>query len=273
MTDRMKGKRAVVVGAGQPESDLLGNGRAIATLLAREGAEVCAVDRDPDRAAATVKQIIAEGGKAHAIIADVGSPEDCARLIEESCAIMGGIDTLVNVVAINHVDADPLKLEVANWQLMMDVNLRAIWLTSRAVVPIMQKQGGGSITNISTLGSRTGGGSLFAYSISKAGVNAVTHSFAVSFAPFGIRCNAILPSWVLTPHSIEGLTRHGIVPNREELEARGSRFVPLGRMGSAMDVANAVLFVSSDEAGFITGLEVPVDGGALAIVGRYERKD
>lgn len=270
---RMKGKKAVVVGAGQPESDLLGNGRAIATLLAREGAEVCCVDRDPDRAAATVRQIVEEGGRGHVIIADVGKPEDCARLIEESHAAMGRIDTLVNNVAINHVDADPLKLEVANWQLMMDVNLRAIWLTSRAVVPIMQKQGGGAITNISTLGSRAGGGSLFAYSISKAGVNAVTHSFAVNFAPDNIRCNAILPSWVLTPHSIEGLTRHGFVPNREELEARGARFVPMGRMGSAMDVANAVLFTSSDESGFITGLEVPVDGGALAIIGRYERKD
>jgi NAD(P)-dependent dehydrogenase (short-subunit alcohol dehydrogenase family) len=270
---RMKGKKAVVVGAGQPESDLLGNGRAIATLLAREGAEVCCVDCDPGRAAATVRQIVEEGGRAHAVIADVGNPEDCARLIDESHGIMGRIDTLVNNVAINHVDADPLKLEVANWQLMMDVNLRAIWLTSRAVVPIMQKQGGGTITNISTLGSRAGGGSLFAYSISKAGVNAVTHSFAVNFAPDNIRCNAILPSWVLTPHSIEGLTRHGFVPNREELEQRGARFVPMGRMGSAMDVANAVLFTASDESGFITGLEVPVDGGALAMVGRYERKD
>jgi NAD(P)-dependent dehydrogenase (short-subunit alcohol dehydrogenase family) len=271
MNARMKNKKAVVVGAGQlPDEELIGNGRAIALLLAREGAEVCCIDREADRAQATVKEIIAEGGKAHAIIADVGNVEDCARLIAESHAAMGRIDALVNSVGMNAGDSDPLKLDVANWQKIMDVNLRAMWLTSRAVVPIMEKQGGGAITNISTVGSRTGGGRLFAYSISKAGVNALTHFFAVQYAPMNIRCNAVLPSWVLTPHSIEGLTRHGIVPNREEMIKNNARFVPLGRMGSAWDVANAVLFLSSEEANFTTGLEIPVDGGTLTIIGRYE---
>jgi NAD(P)-dependent dehydrogenase (short-subunit alcohol dehydrogenase family) len=267
----MLGKKAVVVGAGQLESDLLGNGRAIATLLAREGAEVCVIDRLRDRAEATAAQIEDEGGRAHVIVADVSNPDDCERLIHESHAAMGRIDALVNSVGINHGDNDPLKLDLAGWQQIMDVNLRAAWLTSRTVVPYMQGQGGGAITNISTVGSRTGGGNLFAYSISKAGLNAVTHFFAVSYAPFGIRCNAVLPSWVLTQHSIDGLKRSGFVPSREQLEAQGARYVPLGRMGSAMDVANAVLFLSSDEANFTTGLEVPVDGGALTIIGRYER--
>jgi NAD(P)-dependent dehydrogenase (short-subunit alcohol dehydrogenase family) len=269
----MEGKKAVVVGAGQPVNDLLGNGRAIATLLAREGAEVCAVDRDPERAQATVEEIQKAGGRAHVIIADVGNADDCARLIEEANAAMGGIDTLVNNVAMNHVDADPLSLEVGAWQQLMDVNLRSMWLTSRAVVPIMRKQGGGAITNISSIGSRTGGGRMFGYSISKAGVNALTHFFAVQFAQDRIRCNAVLPAWILTPHSVEGLTRHGVVPNREELEERGARFVPLNRMGSANDVANSVLFLSCDESSFVTGLEVPVDGGALSITGRYERRE
>lgn len=269
---RMQGKKAVVVGAGQLESDLLGNGRAIAQLLAREGAEVCAVDMYLERAEATVRQIVAEGGKAHAIVADVSKPEDCDRLIAEANAAMDGIDTLVNNVGINHVDSDALSLDLAGWQLTMDINLRATWLTSRAVVPIMKARGGGSITNISTIGSKTGGGRLFAYSISKAGVNAVTHSFAVNFAEFGIRCNAVLPAWVLTQHSIDGLTRHGVVPSRADLEGQGSRFVPLGKMGSASDVANAVLFLASDESGFVTGLEVPVDGGSLNMIGRYEKK-
>jgi NAD(P)-dependent dehydrogenase (short-subunit alcohol dehydrogenase family) len=267
----MEGKKAVVVGAGQPPHDLVGNGRAIATFLAREGAEVCAVDRDLDRAEATVEQIVKAGGRAHAIVADVGNPDDCARLIEESYAAMGRIDALVNNVAINHVDADPLSLDVAGWQLMMDVNLRSMWLTSRAVVPFMRKHGGGAITNISTIGSRTGGGRMFAYSISKAGVNALTHFFAVSFAPDNIRCNAVLPGWVLTPHAVEGLTRHGFVADQKELEERTSRMVPMGRMCTAEDIANAVLFLSSEDSGFITGLEVPVDGGTLSIIGRYER--
>jgi NAD(P)-dependent dehydrogenase (short-subunit alcohol dehydrogenase family) len=271
MSGRMEGKKAVVVGAGQPPHDLVGNGRAIATFLAREGAEVCAVDRDLDRAEATVEQIVKAGGRAHAIVADVGNPDDCARLIEESYSAMGRIDALVNNVAINHVDADPLSLDVAGWQLMMDVNLRSMWLTSRAVVPFMRKHGGGSITNISTIGSRTGGGRMFAYSISKAGVNALTHFFAVSFAPDNIRCNAVLPGWVLTPHAVEGLTRHGFVADRTELEERTARMVPMGRMCTAEDIANAVLFLSSEDSGFITGLEVPVDGGTLSIIGRYER--
>jgi NAD(P)-dependent dehydrogenase (short-subunit alcohol dehydrogenase family) len=271
MSGRMEGKKAVVVGAGQPPHDLVGNGRAIATFLAREGAEVCAVDRDLERAEATVEHIVKAGGRAHAIVADVGNPDDCARLIEESYSAMGRIDALVNNVAINHVDADPLSLDVAGWQLMMDVNLRSMWLTSRAVVPFMRKHGGGSITNISTIGSRTGGGRMFAYSISKAGVNALTHFFAVSFAPDNIRCNAVLPGWVLTPHAVEGLTRHGFVADRTELEERTARMVPMGRMCTAEDIANAVLFLSSEDSGFITGLEVPVDGGTLSIIGRYER--
>jgi NAD(P)-dependent dehydrogenase (short-subunit alcohol dehydrogenase family) len=267
----MQGKKAVVVGAGQPLDELLGNGRAIAELLAREGAEVCAVDRDAERAQATVNKIIAEGGKAHVIIADVGNPDDCARLIAESHAAMGRIDALVNNVGINHGDGDPLKLELAGWQRIMDVNLRSMWLTSRAVVPIMQKQGGGAITNISTVGSRTGGGPLFAYSISKAGVNALTHFFAVSYAHLNIRCNAVLPAWVFTPHSITGLVNAGLAVNQAEIMERGSRSVPLGRMGNATDVANAVLFLSCDESNFTTGLEVPVDGGTLAIIGQYAR--
>jgi NAD(P)-dependent dehydrogenase (short-subunit alcohol dehydrogenase family) len=271
MTGRMEGKKALVVGAGQPPHELLGNGRAIAMFLAREGAEVCAVDRDPERAEATVDIISKAGGKARAIIADVGKPDDCSRLVEEAYGAMGRIDALVNNVGINHVDADPLTLDVDGWQLLMDVNLRAQWLTSRAAVPFMRKHGGGAITNISTVGSRTAGGRLFGYSISKAGVNALTHFFAVQFAPDNIRCNAVLPSWVLTPHSIEGLTRHGVVANPEDLIKNGARFVPLGYMGSADDVANAVLFLSSDEARFTTGLEVPVDGGALSIIGRYEK--
>jgi NAD(P)-dependent dehydrogenase (short-subunit alcohol dehydrogenase family) len=232
---------------------------------------VSCVDLDPARAEATAEIIRQAGGKAHVVTADVGNPDDCVRLIEESASLLGGIDTLVNNVAINHVDAEPLSLTVEGWQLMMDVNLRSQWLTSRAAVPFMREAGGGAITNISTIGSRTLGGRMFAYAISKAGVNALTHFFATSFAADNIRCNAVLPAWVLTPHSIEGLTRHGWTPSREELEKTGANNVPMHRMGDARDVANAVLFLSSKESGFVTGLEVPVDGGALQMVGRYVR--
>jgi NAD(P)-dependent dehydrogenase (short-subunit alcohol dehydrogenase family) len=269
----MKGKKAVVVGAGQPQHHLLGNGRAIAELFAREGAEVCAVDMHKDRAEETVRNIEAAGGRAHVFAADISDPDDCARLIADSHAAMGRIDVLVNNVGVNHGDNGPLDLDLAGWQEIFDINLRAMWLTSRAVVPLMKEQGGGAITNISTVGSRAAGGRLFAYSISKAGVNALTHFFAVEFAPYNIRCNAILPGFIATPHSMEGLVQAGIAISEEQILKGMPQRVPLGRMGTAMDVANAALFLSSDESNFTTGLEVPVDGGTLAIIGRYERRE
>ncbi|MBB3606545.1 NAD(P)-dependent dehydrogenase (short-subunit alcohol dehydrogenase family) [Mycolicibacterium sp. BK556] len=273
MAARMEGKKAVVVGAGQPRHHLLGNGRAIAMTLAREGAEVCVVDRYEDRAAETAALIRADGGIAHVLTADVSVPADCARIVEESQAALGRIDALVNNVGVSYCDAGPLDLDPAGWQEIMDINLRGMWLTCKAVVPLMKEQGGGAITNISTVGSRTGGGTLFAYAISKSGVNAMTHFFAVEYASLGIRCNAVLPAWIATPHSMEGLVHAGVVATEEQVTEHATRRVPLGRMGTASDVANAVLFLSSDESSFITGLEVPVDGGMLAIIGRYERPE
>jgi NAD(P)-dependent dehydrogenase (short-subunit alcohol dehydrogenase family) len=266
----MEGKRALVVGAGQPPHEVLGNGRAISLLLAREGAAVCAVDCVSDRAESTVEQITAEGGRAYALTADITDPADCSDIVRDAREAMGGIDALINVVGGSIGDANPIDLDIANWQQIFDLNLRGTWLTSRAVVPIMREQGAGAITNISSVGSRASGANFFAYSVSKSGVNALTHFFAVQYAPVGIRCNVILPSWILTPHAVEGLVRGGVAADEEAIKERGRRSVPLGRMGTAWDVASAVLFLSSDESSFITGLEMPVDGGTLAIVGRYE---
>jgi NAD(P)-dependent dehydrogenase (short-subunit alcohol dehydrogenase family) len=268
---QMEGKKALVVGAGQPPHDRLGNGRAIAMLLAREGAELCAVDREKERVDETVELIRAEGGTAHGIVADVAEPDDCARLVDEAHRAMGRIDALVNNVGTSQRDADPLQLDVEAWQSIFDVNLRGTWLTSRRVVPLMKDQGGGSITNTSTVGSRTGGGSLFAYSISKAGVNALTHFFAVTYAPDRIRCNAVLPSFVVTPHSLEGLARVGFGDNAEAILEKSVASCPMGFLGDANDVANATLWLASDQSRFTTGLEVPVDGGVLSIVGQYHR--
>ena len=200
MSARIEGEKAIVVGAGQPRHHLLGNGRAIATMLAREGAEVCAVDRDKDRAEETVARSLADGGLAHSVTADVSDLDDCARLVAESRTTMGPLDVLVNNAGVSYCDAGPLDLEPEPWQEIMDINLRGIWLVSKAAVPLMKEQGGGAIANISTAGARTGGGTLFAYSISKSGVNALTHFFAVEYAQFGIRCNAVLPAFIATPH-------------------------------------------------------------------------
>jgi NAD(P)-dependent dehydrogenase (short-subunit alcohol dehydrogenase family) len=267
----MEGKKAVVVGAGQPPGQLVGIGRAIAELFAREGAEVCVVDRLRERSEATVKEIRANGGSAHSIAADVGSPDDCARLIEDAHAAMGRIDSLVNNVATEEGDGDPLRLDVDGWQRIMDVNLRAMWLTCRSVVPRMQEQGGGTIVNTSSAGSRTAGGSLFAYGLSKAGVDALTHKLAMTYGPWGIRCNSVLPSWVATAHSMEGLVRAGIVADEKGAYELGRQSNPLGRMGTAWDVAYAVLFLSCDESAHITAVNLPVDGGTLGSVGLYRR--
>ena len=264
MTGRMEGKKALVVGAGQPPHERMGNGRAMAMAFAREGAEVCCVDREKERAAETVELIRAAGGAAHALFADISVPDDCDRLVAEAHAAMGTINVLVNNVGSSQNDSDPLNLTVEGWQGVVDINMRGTWLTSRAAVPIMRDGGGGSIINTSTVGSRAKGGNLFGYSISKAGVNAITHFFAVQYAQYQIRCNAILPAWILTPHSFEGLIRSGVASNEEEIIGFGKQRVPLGFMGVADDIANAALFLASDESRFVTGQELPVDGGVLA---------
>jgi NAD(P)-dependent dehydrogenase (short-subunit alcohol dehydrogenase family) len=268
---RMEGKKAVVVGAGQIPSEFVGIGRATAELFAREGAEVCAVDRDLERAAATVEAIESAGGKAHAIAADVGNPDDCARLVEEGHRTMGRIDALVNNVATEAGDTNALELEVEAWDTIMSVNLRAMWLTARAAIPLMQTQGGGTIVNTSSAGSRTAGGSFFAYGVSKSGVDALTHKLAVTYAPWGIRCNSVLPSWVATQHSSEGLIGSGVVKSKDDLIEMGRRLTPLGRTGTAWDVAFAVLFFSCDESLHVTAQNLPVDGGTTAVVGMYQR--
>jgi NAD(P)-dependent dehydrogenase (short-subunit alcohol dehydrogenase family) len=266
MTGRMDGKTAVVVGAGQPAHELLGNGRAIATVLGREGAAVCAVDRDPERVEETVAEITAAGGRAHAIVADISKPEDCARLVAEAHAALGRIDAFVNNVGMNAGDDDPVNLTEEVWQRIMDVNLRGTWLTSKAVLPIMMEQRSGVITNISSIAARIGGNRL-AYGVSKAGVNALTHAIAVNYAQWGVRCNSVMPAWIATPHAMEGMIGAGTSATEADVMELGKRLAPLGRMGTAMDIANAVLFLSSDEGGFVTGLDLPVDGGALSIIG------
>jgi NAD(P)-dependent dehydrogenase (short-subunit alcohol dehydrogenase family) len=146
-----------------------------------------------------------------------------------------------------------------------------MWLTARAAIPHMQEQGGGTIVNTSSAGSRTAGGTFFAYNLSKSGVDAMTHKLAVSYAPWGIRCNSVLPSWVATQHSTEGLIAGGVVSSKEELIAMGRRMTPLGRMGEAWDVAYAVLFFSCDESLHVTGQNLPVDGGTTSVIGMYQR--
>jgi NAD(P)-dependent dehydrogenase (short-subunit alcohol dehydrogenase family) len=263
---RLEGKIAVVVGAGQTPGETIGNGRAMALLFAREGASVLCIDRLEDRAEETVSLITEEGGAGSALAADIVKAADCARVVEEAKARYGRLDILVNNVGIGGGDAPAHRLEEAAFDRILTVNLKGMWLTIKAALPVMREQGGGAIVNISSLAARAGGIQL-AYEVSKAGVNRLTTSVAQSNARYGVRCNAIMMGYMDTPMAISGIaasTGRATSEVRAERDAR----VPLGgKMGDGWDTAYAALFLASDEAKFISGAILPVDGGMGVRIG------
>lgn len=263
---RLAGKTAVVVGAGQTAGETLGNGRATALTFAREGARVFAVDRDPDSLEETVEAIRAAGGEAVGHVASIGSAEVCRDIVEAAQRALGRLDILHNNVGIGAGDAGVSSLEEPVWDRIVDTNLKAMWLTCKHALPVMRAQGGGAIVNISSIAAIAAAGNLTAYKISKAGVNALTHALATTNARFNIRANAIMPGLIDTPMAVDAAARAGGWRRADVAAARAAR-VPLGRQGTAWDVANAALFLASDEAAFITGVLLPVDGGQSAQVG------
>ena len=263
---RLEGKAAVVVGAGQTAGETIGNGRATALLFAREGARVLCVDRDLASARETVDLITAEGGEAYPFAADITREADCMALPVEAVARLGRLDVLHNNVGIGTGDAPVHRLEEDAWDRIITVSLKGLWLTLKHALPVMRDQGVGSIVNISSLAS-IAASNLVAYGVAKAGVNKLTTTTAATNARHMIRCNAILPGLMDTPMAIESIA----LASGESIEAvravRNAR-VPLGgKMGTAWDVAYAALFLASDEAKFITGVLLAVDGGASVRVG------
>jgi NAD(P)-dependent dehydrogenase (short-subunit alcohol dehydrogenase family) len=263
---RLAGKVAVVVGAGQTPGDTIGNGRATAILFAREGARVLSVDRELERAEQTVAMIAAEGGQAFAWQADATVESDCAALIAGALGRFGRIDVLHNNVGIGGGDAGPAHVEEDAWDRILAVNLKSVVFPCKHVLPAMRAQRAGAITNVSSVAAVCSTG-IVAYKTSKAGVNAYTQSLAIGNAKYGIRANVIMPGLMHTPMAIEGISEARGVP-KEELIRQRDAAVPLGgRMGTAWDVAFAALFLASDEAKFITGVALPVDGGQSARIG------
>jgi NAD(P)-dependent dehydrogenase (short-subunit alcohol dehydrogenase family) len=260
MAGRLEGKAAIVSGAGQTPGETIGNGRAIALLFAREGAEVICVDRVLERAQETAAMIEAEGGKAFAMPANIVKSAECEAVAKAALERWGRIDILVNNVGIGGGDGPAHRIEEAAFDRILDVNLKGTWLMTKAVLGPMREKGGGAIVNISSLASIAGGGQV-AYEVSKAAVNRLTTSVAQANGRYKVRCNAITPGLMDTPMAIEGIARaSGRTPQavREERNPR----VPLGgMMGTAWDTAFAALFLASDEAKFITGAILPVDGG------------
>lgn len=266
MGERLKNKVAIVVGAGQTPGDTIGNGRATAILYAREGARVLLVDRRLESAEDTRAMITTEGGEAIALQADATREEDCKKVADACVDRFGRIDILHNNVGIGEGDKNILQLEEAVWDRILNVNMKSVFLTCKHVLPVMRTQGSGCILNISSIAATCSVG-IPAYKVSKAGVNAITHQLALANAKYGIRVNAIMPGLMDTPMAIEGLSKaRGMA--KEKIRAQRDAQVPLGaKMGTAWDIAHAALFLVSDEARFITGVILPVDGGQSARIG------
>jgi NAD(P)-dependent dehydrogenase (short-subunit alcohol dehydrogenase family) len=265
---RLEGKTAVVVGAGQTAGATIGNGRATAILFAREGARVLLVDRDSDSVQETLALLEHEApGTASVFVADIVDESQCEAIVARALEQLDGrIDVLHNNVGIGAGDGGPTSLAADAWDRILDTNLKAMWLTCKHVVPVMRKQGAGAIVNISSVAAVAGVGNLTAYKISKSGVNSLTQALAVTNARFGIRVNAIMPGLIDTPMAVDATARaRGVA--REDVAAARARTVPLGHQGTAWDIAHAALFLASDEAAFITGVVLPVDGGQSARVG------
>jgi NAD(P)-dependent dehydrogenase (short-subunit alcohol dehydrogenase family) len=207
------------------------------------------------------------GGTAAIHVSDLGSEAACSAVADAAARAFGGrIDILHHNVGIGAGDATPTRLTEESWDAIVDVNLKAMWLTCKHVVPVMRERGSGSITCVSSVASVAAAGNLTAYKVSKAGVNALVHALASTNARHNVRVNAILPGLIDTPMAVDAMARTLGRPREEIAEARASR-VPMKRQGTAWDVANAALYLNSDEAGFVTGVLLPVDGGQCTMVG------
>ena len=260
---RLAGKIAMVVGAGQSPGQGTGNGRAAALLFAREGATVISVDRSQDAAEETAAVLREEGHEASALAADITEESQVRDAVAAALSAHGRIDVLHNNVGVSLAGGDaPLEeISEAAFDNVFAINLRGMVMTCKHVVPAMREQRGGAIINISSM-AVLDMYPYVAYKASKSGVVAFTEQLAYSYAADNVRANVILPGLIDTPMAVDTRAR-AWGQSREEVAAARDARVPLGRrMGTAWDVANAALFLASDEARFITGVTLPVDGGA-----------
>lgn len=267
-SERLKGRVALVFGAGSAEAgpdsagNGWGNGKAAAVAYARHGAKVVAVDRDESLAQATRDLIRAEGFEAQAVAADVTRYEQVQQAVAVALESFGHVDVLHNNVGITS-QGGPVETSEETWDRVMTVNVKSMFLTCKAVLPLMEAQGRGAIVNIGALGGvRWTGYAYCAYAASKGAVNSFTQSVALQYAAKGIRANCILPGVMDTPHIYKQIS--GFYPSADEMVAARHRLSPTGRMGDGWDVANAAVFLASDEARYINGVELLVDGGMHA---------
>lgn len=263
---RLAGKTAVVVGGGQLPGETVGNGKAAALLFGWAGAKVMVVDSHLDRAAETVAEIAEGGGEAFAHQCDITSEAQCQEMIATAAERLGRIDVLHNNVGIGTHDGSPTRITEEGLDIMLDVNLKGLIFTCKHAIPVMRPQGSGSIINISSVAAVSPFPGV-GYKTTKAAVNGYTQSLALRVARDGIRANVIMPGLMNTPMAIDANLAYRDVTREQLVESR-DRQVPLGqKMGMGWDIGYAALFLASDEARFITGIALAVDGGSSARVG------
>jgi len=253
---QLPGKVAVVTGAGS------GIGAAIARLFASQQARVVVLDVDEDAARRTVAAILDDGGTAESQVCDVSSAGSVADVFGAVAARHGRLDILVNNAGVAHVGTIERTSE-ADLDRLYQVNVKGVFLGARAAVPIMLRQGGGVILNMASIASLVGVPERFAYSMSKGAVLTMTMSIAIDYVKQNIRCNCICPARIHTPFVDQYVARHYAGREHEVLQQL-SAYQPIGRMGTAEEVAHLALYLCSDEAAFVTGQAYPIDGGVLA---------
>jgi len=260
MTRRLEGKVAIITGAGSVGPGW-GNGRATAVRFAEEGARVFAVDRDAGPLAETVARVKNAGGEVRTHLCDVTDGAAVAAMARACVDAWSRIDVLVNNVG-GSAAGGPVEMSEEVWDAQVDFNLKSVFLGCKHVLPVMEGQGSGAIVNIaSTSGLRWTGAAQVAYAATKAGVIQLSRVVAMQYAAKGIRVNAVVPGQLHTPMVEARLAGQRSGGDIEALLRQRRKRIPLPIEGDGRDTANAVLFLASDEARFITGAEIVVDGG------------
>lgn len=251
---RLQGKRALITGGGT------GIGRATAERFAREGARVVVSGRRRAELDETVRLCEKAGGAAAAVTGDVARPEDAERMVRETVAAFGGIEVLVNNAGILVRNATVTSVSIEDWRRVIDVDLHGVFLVSRfALLEMVPAGRGGAIVHVSSVAGIVGDPKLAPYNAAKGGVNLLTKNMALDFAPHRIRVNAVCPGRVATP-----MPKSRLQPGDdwEAILAQWGKNIPLGRVGQPEDIAASILFLASDEASWITGTTLVIDGGA-----------
>jgi NAD(P)-dependent dehydrogenase (short-subunit alcohol dehydrogenase family) len=255
----LKGRTALITGGGS------GIGKAIATTFANQGAKILIFETDSNAAEQTVAEILEIGNTAEAHLVDVTEFDQINTLVQ-SIAEKDSIDVLVNNAGIAHIGTAESTVE-GDFDRLYNVNVKGVFNCTKACIPFMKNAGKGAIVNMASIAGSVGIKDRFAYSMTKGAVLAMTYSIAKDFLEYNIRCNSISPARVHTPF-VDGFISKNYPGQEKEMFEKLSKTQPIGRMGTPEEIATLALYLSSDEAGFITGTDYPIDGGFIKLNGK-----